>query len=127
MNNRLFFMYQSMFNQRGKSRDGSKKIKSHLSIVQIDENCFALRHHDTYIVKAYLDGRVILNNGGWQSATTKKFMNKYALNHLRMYLYQSDFTWYIQDFSRIEHSYHNGMNVNILDCVILDSLERNVA
>jgi len=120
--NTLFFIYQSMFNRRGKSRDGSKKIKANLSIVQLSEQCFALRHHNTYIVKAYIDGRVILNNGGWHSVTTKKHMNFYALKRLGLYLYQSDFEWYISQ-NGIQHNYHNGINVNALDCVSLNTLE----
>lgn len=118
----LFYIYETVFNRRGKSRDGSKKIKSHLAIEKLSETCYALRHHNTYIVKVHENGSVILDHGGWKSATTKKFMNVYALKDLDLYLYQEDFEWYLRDKNGVVHNYYNGLDVNTLDCVILPTV-----
>lgn len=45
---------------------------------RFDENTIVLVYHFTYVVTYYRDGRVLLDSGGWRTATTKARMNEYS-------------------------------------------------
>lgn len=63
-------------------------------------NCLVVTYHDTDVVIASgsdLTGYdVILNTGGWKTATTKTRMNQFSNEYgLPFNVYQRDYTWYI--------------------------------
>lgn len=60
-----------------------------------DENLIAIKLHDTDIVTIFSDGRMILNSGGWLSATTKERINRYTNAGIS----QRGGIWYMRDGS----------------------------
>ena len=55
----------------------------------------AVRYHDTNIV-AFTPSAVVLNSGGWRTATTKRRMNEVSDHYgLRFHIYQEDFKWWV--------------------------------
>lgn len=54
----------------------------------------AYRLHSTDVVRAYRDGSVILNTGGWQTVTTKDRMNRVIGPVFR--IWQTKGEWWIQ-------------------------------
>jgi hypothetical protein len=68
----------------------------------------ALRYHDTEVIRWYQDGRVVLNTGGFRTATTKARMNEYA----NARIFQKNFIWC---YSADAHHSLAGKNYNDLD------------
>lgn len=60
-------------------------------------------YHDTAIATIFDDGRVKIDNGGWQTQTTKKRINAilYALR-LPYSIVQKNYSWYLLDYA--EHT-----------------------
>ena len=52
-----------------------------------------IRLHHTDIITFKVNGDIVLNSGGWQSATTKERMNEYLPNGF--YIYQEKSVWYL--------------------------------
>jgi hypothetical protein len=55
--------------------------------------CFAIRLHNTDIIKFFPDGTIELNSSGWRTATTKNRMNKYLPAEIDVF--QKDFNWFV--------------------------------
>ena len=55
-----------------------------------------VRYHSTNVVTVYPNGRIVLDTGGWRTATTKLRMNQ-ASNELGLgfQVYQQDGKWYV--------------------------------
>ena len=52
-------------------------------------------YHSTPVVKI-TDDEIILNSGGWLTATTKRRMNQASLQYnLGFAVYQVNFSWYV--------------------------------
>ena len=70
----------------------------------------AVKYHDTVVVQT-TDTRIILNNGGWFTATTKTRMNKASNQYgLGYQVYQHDYAWYVS-YKGIEFAWPNGHEV----------------
>jgi hypothetical protein len=65
-------------------------------------------YHETQIVR-WDQYRIILNSGGWETATTKKKMNQasYQFN-LGYSVYQEDFIWHVS-IDGIDYDFRDGM------------------
>jgi len=88
-----FQVYVGIFKKAGKSR--IKKIANNTyEIYSIDGILEAIRLHDTNIL-TYESDHVTLDNGGYQTKTTKERLNAYLPQGVS--IVQRDFTWYIHD------------------------------
>lgn len=85
-----------------KFRNGIKKLKSNTYLIKRGEN-FAVRYHNTDILTICPTGEYILDNGGWQTVTTKARLNDFG----PVRIYQKKDVWYIGE--GIE--FFNGMRV----------------
>jgi hypothetical protein len=63
-------------------------------MIRRDANTIAIRLHATDVVTFKSDGRIILDSGGWQTATTKARMNEAIPGPCGVY--QKDHTWYLR-------------------------------
>jgi hypothetical protein len=69
----------------------------------------AVRLHSTDVVTMYPDGRYVLNNGGWYTATTKNRIHEYA----PVRLCQRKGEWYVTSTATgKEQVFENGMTVH---------------
>jgi hypothetical protein len=83
--------FQSAVNVlNGKER---RTIGNNTTLVRHDNDTISARLHYTDIVTYHRDGRIIVNTGGYQSATTKHRIN--GLTNVGVY--QNDFSWYLAD------------------------------
>lgn len=69
-----------------------------------------IRYHDTDIVELQ-PNKIILRNGGWQTSTTKKWINKYLPTGT--FLYQKNFEWFIQKDDNKTFPFEDGMTINL--------------
>ena len=68
-------------------------------------------YHSTAVVQFDSD-KIILNSGGWETATTKSRMNQASHQYgLGFEVYQVDFTWYVD---------YKGETIPFTDGLILD-------
>jgi len=88
-------------------------IGTHKTTQQVKDNTLSVVYHNTEVVKVINSEQVILNNGGFYTATTKRRMNQASLQYnLGFSVYQSDFTWYVRIGDDIEE-YYNGIVIDI--------------
>ena len=80
----------------------SKKLANNTYLLRDGVN-FAIRLHETNIVTITPKNHYILNNGGWQTMTTKDRMNRY----LPCNIWQEKGLWYLSG-----SLYYNGMELN---------------
>lgn len=66
---------------------------SHNGSISFDSGEFTVRLHHTDIVTRRSDGSYLVNNGGWASPTTKKWINLFT----GLGIYQKDFQWFVGD------------------------------
>lgn len=71
----------------------SKKIKNNTRLTIYKNGDKVLRLHNTDIIK-WTSEKIILNSGGWRTATTKARLNEF-LGDLGISVYQKDFEWFI--------------------------------
>ena len=100
-----FFQFQRLTNGRD-----SRVIGNNTRAVKVADDCYAIRLHDTNVVTAYADGRIVLDNGGWYSATTKNRMHEYLPP--RAGVNQQKGNWFVTvDQWQTMVPYHNGMTM----------------
>jgi len=64
-------------------------------------------YHNTPVV-SYNQDKIILNSGGWMTATTKKRMNQVSdMFNLGYQVYQKDYSWYI-DYKGQTFDFYDG-------------------
>lgn len=82
----------------------------------IDAVNFRVTLHDTCIVRSdMVRGVLVINSGGYQTATTKKRINEvFKAINLDAYLYQKDFVWYLDP----SETFYDGATVRIHDRTI---------
>ena len=56
----------------------SKKLENNTVLVRLDENRIVVQLHQTNVVTYCRYGDIVLNSGGYRSATTKDRINGYA-------------------------------------------------
>jgi len=70
-------------------------IGNHKTSIVNDNNILMVCYHNTPVVKI-TDDEIILNSGGWLTATTKRRMNQASLQYnLGFAVYQVNFSWYV--------------------------------
>ena len=69
-----------------------------------------LRLHATDIVKAHMDGRVRLYNGGFETVTTKKFINQYMPQGWQVT--QVKGVWKVLGPDGMKHDFKDGMTID---------------
>jgi|TARA_R100000482_G_C5126517_1_gene149050 hypothetical protein len=71
----------------GRARDPSKgkPVTSNTRLFMLDGGKYALRYHDTDIITWYLDGRILLCNGGWPTLSTHRNINRFTPQSIRVY------------------------------------------
>lgn len=69
-----------------------RKIK-HNTYLERDGDAIRILYHRTFIVNYFRDGNIEVNNGGWDTVTTKTRINEYTPSwfHIR----QMQHKWYI--------------------------------
>lgn len=69
-------------------------------LVRLGDNCIAVRQHRTHIVCYYADQPTTIDDGGWQSVSTKRKINQYTPDNFQVW--QEDFVWYttLGEYSR---------------------------
>ena len=72
--------------------------------LEVNEDSFGVRLHDTQIIQWYEDGRIVLNTDGWTTVTTKERMNR-ALRP-KWNVYSDKGVWYVND-----HPYADGITL----------------
>jgi hypothetical protein len=87
-----FQVYVGLFKKKGKPT--GKKVARNTYALQEDGIVYAIRFHDTNIL-TYEADRVTLDNGGYQTATTKERFNRFLPKGVS--IYQKNFTWYVKD------------------------------
>lgn len=71
------------------------RLSHYATTVSYENDYNRVVYHSTAIVK-WNSTEIILNNGGWMTATTKKKMNQAANQfHLDFTVYQEDFNWFV--------------------------------
>jgi hypothetical protein len=98
-------------------------LGTHKTTTATDNNTLMVTYQNTIVVKVIDNRYVVLNNGGWFTATSKRRMNQASLQYnLGFSVYQSDFTWYVQCGDTIE-PYYNGIVIDIKECNISRKLK----
>lgn len=83
-----------------------RKLCNNTYLERIDDETFGVLYHRTYVVKIHKDGTYTLNNGGWETSTTKERMNAYS----PVSIYQKNFIWYVGNSNLYEKTiFVNGM------------------
>jgi len=83
------------------------KIGKTATSIKTEQELTKIIYHDTCIVK-FNHEKIILNSGGWRTATTKRRMNQISnVYKLGYRVYQHDFTWYIKFHDSILKFYDN--------------------
>lgn len=72
----------------------------------------AFYYHDTVVVKTYFD-KIVLNSGGWMTATTKTAMNQASNEYfLGFSVYQEKGKWYVfVDANNKKVPFEDGMEI----------------
>lgn len=97
-----FFSAQSFLGKKDK-----KKLGCNTWLIKIDNDTIGIKYHNTFVIQYKLGGNVILNNGGWDTPTTKKRLNDFT----NARVWQKNFNWYVTD-SKGTHPFFNGMIVD---------------
>lgn len=92
------------------SRD-KKKIGYETIIRRIDDFTMAVKYHNTDIITIDVSNIVKLNNGGWDSRTTKDRMNQF-LRCRDIYINQKNYEWFITSKETGTIPYVNGMQIH---------------
>jgi len=85
--------------------ESSKFVGNNTLCLEYKDGTVAYRLHNTNVVTIKKNGDVILNTGGWWSATTKERINKYI--PIDQSIAQRDFVWYING-----EQYYDGISFN---------------
>jgi ketosteroid isomerase-like protein len=87
------------FNKELNGRD-SRKVANNTYLERLDQNCIAMRLHNTYIVRATPEF-VELNAKGWHTSTTKERMNRVA------HIWSDKGEWIVSG-----HTYYDGIRLD---------------
>lgn len=76
-------------------------------VCSVQAGAFAIKFHDTEVVRFYVDGTVQIQNGGHQTTTTKDRINQFIP---RGYVFQRSYNWYYHHGGK-DFQFQNGMLV----------------
>jgi len=80
------------------------------AIIEMPDNRTVYIYHKTPIVTEK-EGTYILNNGGWETSTTKERINRHIPSGY--YVRQKDFTWYLETPNNEQIEFKNGMTIEV--------------
>ena len=70
-------------------------IGTHKTTISTDDNITSIKYHNTDVVK-FGPNWIVLNSGGYRSATTKRKMNQTSqVYDLGYKVYQKDYDWFV--------------------------------
>ena len=86
----------------------TNKLGTHCTTVSKSEEVTRVTYHQTVVV-AFNDKEIVLDSGGWRSATTKQRINQ-ASNQfgLNLSVYQSKGDWYV-DYQGVTLDFRDGL------------------
>ena len=88
-----------------------QRVGTHRTNIVMLQGLTSVVYHSTAVVQFDSD-KIILNSGGWETATTKSRMNQASHQYgLGFEVYQVDFTWYVD---------YKGETIPFTDGLILD-------
>lgn len=86
--------YPKNWTEADKILAGRDSIKighnTYLECISDNRAEYAVRYHNTYIVRFFRDGGITLHNGGWYTSTTKERMNEFITGRV----YQKNHDWF---------------------------------
>lgn len=86
------------------------RIGTHATSVNTFNGLTVVRYHDTDILR-FSDDAIILDSGGWRTATTKLRMNQASSQFgLGIHVYQSKGKWYVNYTTTLDFT--DGMVIN---------------
>lgn len=91
---------------RGKRNADRRKVGNNTYAEIMHDGSVGIMLHSTYVVKIHPDNTYTLQNGGWQTATTKDRINQYS----PVKVYQRNYNWYVRLNGR-EYPFIDGMVV----------------
>lgn len=119
MINLLYNELAKAYNQKGKSRNGLKRVKANLFIGYNElTKIYFIQYHATRIIKVHQDGTLFLNNGEWYTSSTKRHLNSF-LSLLGVHIRQFKGSWLINKDKKDYHFY-NEMELKTLGQSPLD-------
>ena len=87
-------------------------IGNHKTSIINNNSITSVCYHNTEVVKI-TDDKIILNSGGWLTATTKRRMNQASLTYgLGFSVYQVNYTWYV-DYKGDTIPFEDNMELDI--------------
>ena len=87
-------------------------IGNHKTSIINNNSITSVCYHNTEVVKI-TDNKIILNSGGWLTATTKRRMNQASLTYgLGFAVYQVNYSWYV-DYKGDTIPFEDNMELNI--------------
>ena len=88
-----------------------QRVGTHRTNIVMLQGLTSVVYHSTAVVQFDSD-KIILNSGGWETATTKSRMNQTSHQYnLGFEVYQVNFTWYVD---------YKGETIPFADGLILD-------
>jgi hypothetical protein len=85
-----------------------RKLENNTYLLRLGPHVWVIRLHSTNVVTYFDDGRIILNNGGWDTKVTRDRMSSYS--PARITRYRS--TTYVQaNHWRFARPFENGVDV----------------
>lgn len=89
-----------------------ERITNNVMMLKFDEGFkYKIQYVDTIIVfRDDASKRMLLNSWGWQTTTTKKYINKYLPHGYR--LFQKNFEWFIEQPNGEVIDYIDWMQIN---------------
>ena len=87
-------------------------IGNHKTSIINNNSITSVCYHNTEVVKI-TDNKIILNSGGWLTATTKRRMNQASLTYgLGFAVYQVNYSWYV-DYKGDTIPFEDNMELDI--------------
>ena len=99
--------YQDAEERLLRPRPKDSKIIDRNTVLHRAGDNIVIRFHNTDVVTISPQNIYTLNNGGWQTITTKERINRYA----PVNIWQRDFEWYVNTLEG-QVDFYNGMQVD---------------
>lgn len=82
---------KALIDRRASQGHSRAKLHKNVYLEPRSDGKIAVKYHDTDIVIYHPDGKIELDNGGWQTPSTKKNLGTYS----PFYVYQEKGVWYV--------------------------------
>jgi len=86
------------------------KVGTHATTIATSNGITRITYHNTIVV-SFDERRIVLDSGGWETATTKTRMNQTSNQFdLGYQVYQKDFEWFV-DFKGETFDFYDGIKL----------------